>query len=77
MVNKLGEIIANKKVYLFNAIKKYYVSFITPFGHNLYQPDISHNDILNKALVILRGKFWVAWLWGCVALGLRDPDKMI
>jgi hypothetical protein len=30
MVNDLGEIIANKKAYLFNPIKKYYVSFISP-----------------------------------------------
>ena len=30
MVNDLGEIIAFKKVYLFKAIKKYYVYFIDP-----------------------------------------------
>ena len=52
LVNNLWITQAFKKVYLFNAIKKYYVSFITPFGHNLYQPDISHNDIPNIAMVI-------------------------
>ena len=77
LVNNLWITLAFKKAYVFKAIKKYYVSFITPHVLYIYQPDIYHNDIPNKPMIILRGKFRVAWLWGIATLGLRDPDKMV